>query len=83
MAKGEIAHDKAISPLARIILTLFNNKAIFYGDLSGFCHYVFKVVCCSFVVCGKGLNSNLTEMTIVFERDNITCLNPFPHIETL
>ena len=36
--------------------TLFNNKAISYRDSSGFCHHVFKVVCCRFVVCGNGLN---------------------------
>ena len=28
-----------------------------YGDFSGFFHYVFKVTCCGFVVCGKGLKS--------------------------
>ena len=33
----------------------FNNLAIFYGSFSGFCHHVFKFVCCRFAVCGKRL----------------------------
>ena len=42
----------AISPFAIMSLTLFT---IFYGDFSGFCHYVYKVVSYRFVVCGEGL----------------------------
>ena len=45
----------AKGPLITLFSTLFNNEAIFYGDFSGFGHYVFKVVCCRFVVCGKGV----------------------------
>ena len=48
----------AISPLATMFSTLFNNKTIFYGDFSGFCHHVFKVVCWKFVECGKGLKDS-------------------------
>ena len=53
----------AISPLATMFSILFNNKAIFYGDFSGFCLYVFKVVCCRFVLCWKGYDSNLKSST--------------------
>ena len=50
-----ICSSWAISPLATMFSTLFNNKAIFYGDFWGFCHYVSRFVCCRSVVCGEGL----------------------------
>ena len=57
----------AISPLATMLSTLFNNWTIFYGDFSGFCHYVFKVVCCRFavcrIICMKGLNVQIKYKT--------------------
>ena len=52
----------AISPLASMFSTLCNNYAIFYWNFSGFWHFIFKVVCCRFVVCGKGL----MEFTVCF-----------------
>ena len=48
MAKGEIAHD----------------ETLIYGDISLFCQYVFKVVCCRIVVCGKGLIINIFEYNL-------------------
>ena len=44
-----------------MFLTLLNNLAIFYGDFSGFWHYVFKVIYCRFVVCGKGLSKTVIQ----------------------
>ena len=50
--------------------TLFN---IFYGDFSGFCHYVFKVIYCSFVVCVKGLNMHAAsgEDNVFYYKNNL------------
>ena len=36
----------------------------FYGDFSGFCHHVFKVARCRFVVNGKGLKDRRTSMVV-------------------
>ena len=36
--------------------TQFNNNPFICRECSYFCPDVFKVICCRFVVCGKGLN---------------------------
>ena len=37
------------------ISTLSNYLTPIHGEFSWFCQYLFKVVCCRFVACGKGL----------------------------
>ena len=51
------------------ISTHFNNLTFIYSGLPDFCQGGFKVVCCSFAVCGKGLNpflhtTNLQQTTL-------------------
>ena len=54
----------AISPLATMFSTLFNDYTLICGDISHFCQYVFKVVSCIIVVCGKGLIPLLLKLTL-------------------
>ena len=68
----------AISPLATMFSTSFNNYAIFYGNFSGFCHYV--LVCCRFVVCEKGLNIHYFSS---FHLHFMLLFNPFLNTENL
>ena len=55
VAKEEIAHNEQFLLIAIMFSTLFNNQTISYRNISHFCPDYFKVVCCRFVVCGKGL----------------------------
>ena len=54
---------RALSPFATMISTLFNNHTIIYTNLSYFGLDNFKVDCCIFIVCGKGLNFAIIILT--------------------
>ena len=50
--KGDIAHNEQFLLLSQCFQLFFT---FIYRDFLYLCLYVFKVVCCRFVVCGKGL----------------------------
>ena len=52
VAKGEIAHHEPQN-----FSILFDYYTFFYGDFPCFDLNVFKVVCYTFAVCGKGLKN--------------------------
>ena len=69
---------RTISSFVTMCSTFFSNNTYILSDFLGFCLDVFKVVCCRFVICGKGLSkynrywevicpsSNRTTFQIVF-----------------
>ena len=52
VTKGEIAQ------IVSMFSILFINYSFIYKDIQNICKGVFKVVCCRFVVCGKGLKGD-------------------------
>ena len=54
VTKREIAQKGAISPLAPMFSTRFNNYTLFDRDFPHLCKYVIKVVCCRLLYVGKG-----------------------------
>ena len=57
VAKGEIAYDEQF-PLLQQLLIMFSTlfKLSFMGVFHVLVNIFFKVVCCRFIVCEKGLN---------------------------
>ena len=53
--KGKLLIMRAISLFATMFSKLINNYTFICKDFSYFCLDVFKVVCCRFILCGKGL----------------------------
>ena len=76
MGKRENFSKRAIFyfPFASMLFNLFNNKALIYRDCWWFCRDVFKVVCCRFVLYGKGLYGSyrLLYQTIFHEHHKTT-----------
>ena len=63
MAKCEIAHDEQFLLWPQCFqLYLTVNKAIFYGDFSGFYHYVLKSSAADLLYMGKDANDALLDI---------------------
>ena len=62
MAKGEIARDEQFPLLPQCFQLFLTIKLSFMEIFSGFCHHVFKVVCCIFAVCGKWFHTEIKKI---------------------
>ena len=58
----------AIFLFATIFSTFCSNHTFIYRDFPVFCKHAFKVGCCRFVVCGKGLNSPCFCFPLLFDK---------------
>ena len=55
--KGRNCSKREISPFVTMFTTFCINYTFIYRDFQFFCQLAFKVICCRFAVCGKGLIS--------------------------
>ena len=68
---------RAISPFVTMFSTLFNYWTFILREFKKKLGYVFKVVCCRFVVCGKRLSFNPFPYTTILQQMtmNVFCQN--------
>ena len=76
MVKDEIAHDEQFLLWAQCFQLYLTIKLSFMEIFLGFCHNVFKVVCCRFVVLERVNDLNLMPDTIFLESSALKAFNP-------